>query len=60
VRAQADDVVRLGQSAAFSGPLAEIGAAMHRGSKVCFDAVNEQGGVHGRQIQLVARDDAMT
>ncbi|HEX6706333.1 MAG TPA: ABC transporter substrate-binding protein [Albitalea sp.] len=54
---QSDDVIRLGQSIAFSGPLAEIGAAMHRGSKVCFDAINEQGGVHGRQIQLVARDD---
>jgi len=58
VRAQAaDDVVRLGQTVALSGPLADIGAAMHRGSKVCFEAVNAQGGVHGRRIELLARDD---
>jgi branched-chain amino acid transport system substrate-binding protein len=57
VRAQGDDVIRLGQSVAFTGPLGDIGAAMHRGSKVCFDALNAQGGVHGRRIELVARDD---
>jgi ABC-type branched-subunit amino acid transport system substrate-binding protein len=57
VRAQSDDVVRLGQTVALTGPLADIGAAMHRGSKVCFEAVNAQGGVHGRRIELVARDD---
>lgn len=55
--AQGDDVIRLGQTVALTGPLAEIGQAMHRGSKVCFDAVNAQGGVHGRRIELIARDD---
>jgi ABC-type branched-subunit amino acid transport system substrate-binding protein len=55
--AQADDPVRLGQTVALTGPLAEIGIAMHRGSRVCFDAVNAAGGVHGRRIELVARDD---
>ena len=57
VLAQADDVVRLGQSVALTGPLGDIGSAMHRGSKVCFDAINAQGGVHGRRIDLVTRDD---
>ena len=57
VLAQPEDVIRLGQTVALTGPLAEIGAAMHRGSKVCFDAVNAQGGVHGRRIELVAQDD---
>ncbi|MFL6660959.1 MAG: ABC transporter substrate-binding protein [Rhizobacter sp.] len=56
VRAQ-DDVIRLGQTIALTGPLADIGMAMHRGSKVAFDAINAQGGVHGRRIELVARDD---
>lgn len=51
------DVIRLGQTVALTGPLADIGAAMHRGSKVYFDAVNARGGVHGRRIELVARDD---
>jgi len=57
VFAQGDDTIRLGQSVALTGPLADIGAAMHRGSKVCFDTVNARGGVHGRRIELVARDD---
>jgi branched-chain amino acid transport system substrate-binding protein len=57
VLAQADDVIRLGQSVALTGPLGDIGSAMHRGSKVCFDAINAQGGVHGRRIELVTRDD---
>jgi ABC-type branched-subunit amino acid transport system substrate-binding protein len=55
--AQPGDVIRLGQTVALTGPLAEIGAAMHRGSKVCFDSINAQGGVHGRRIELMARDD---
>ena len=55
--AQSDDPIRLGQTVALTGPLAEIGIAMHRGSKVCFDAVNATGGVHGRRIELMARDD---
>jgi branched-chain amino acid transport system substrate-binding protein len=57
VLAQADDVIRLGQSVALTGPLAELGTAMSRGSKVCFDAVNTQGGVNGRRIELVTLDD---
>lgn len=57
VRAQPNDVIRLGQSVALTGPLADLGQAMHRGSQVCFDAVNAQGGVNGRRIELVTRDD---
>jgi branched-chain amino acid transport system substrate-binding protein len=52
-----DDVIRLGQTVALSGPLADIGAAMHQGSKLYFDTVNARGGVNGRRIELVARDD---
>jgi ABC-type branched-subunit amino acid transport system substrate-binding protein len=52
-----DDVIRLGQTVALTGPLADIGAAMHQGSKLHFDAVNSRGGVNGRRIELMARDD---
>jgi ABC-type branched-subunit amino acid transport system substrate-binding protein len=55
--AQRGEAIRLGQTVALTGPLGDIGTAMHRGSKVCFDAVNAQGGVHGRPIELVVRDD---
>ena len=48
---------RLGQTVALSGPLADLGQAMHLGAKACFAAVNARGGVHGRPIELVAQDD---
>jgi branched-chain amino acid transport system substrate-binding protein len=51
------DVIRLGQSLALTGPLGELGKVIHHGSRVCFDAVNAQGGVHGRRIELIGKDD---
>jgi branched-chain amino acid transport system substrate-binding protein len=57
VWAQPDDAIRIGQSVALTGPLGELGRAMHRGGKVCFDAVNARGGVNGRRIELIEKDD---
>jgi branched-chain amino acid transport system substrate-binding protein len=51
------EVVRIGQSVDLGGPLAELGKAMHLGAKACFAAVNAAGGVHGRQLELVGKDD---
>jgi branched-chain amino acid transport system substrate-binding protein len=47
----------LGQSAAFTGPAAQLGIQMNLGTKIYFDHVNAQGGVHGRKIELRTRDD---
>jgi ABC-type branched-subunit amino acid transport system substrate-binding protein len=47
----------LGQSAAFSGPAAQLGIQMNVGLRAYFDHVNAQGGVHGRKIELKTRDD---
>ncbi len=49
--------ITLGQSAAFTGPAAQLGIQMRDGMKAYFDQVNAQGGVNGRKIQLVTRDD---
>jgi len=49
--------VTLGQSAAFTGPAAQLGIQLRDGMKVYFDLVNSQGGINGRKIQLVTRDD---
>jgi ABC-type branched-subunit amino acid transport system substrate-binding protein len=49
--------ILLGQSAAFSGPAAQLGIQMNIGAKAYFDHVNSQGGVHGRRIELRTRDD---
>jgi branched-chain amino acid transport system substrate-binding protein len=47
----------LGESAAFTGPAAQLGIQMNAGTKAYFDRVNAQGGVHGRKIELKTRDD---
>jgi ABC-type branched-subunit amino acid transport system substrate-binding protein len=49
--------ILLGQSAAFSGPAAQLGIQMNLGTKAYFDHVNSQGGVFGRKIELKTRDD---
>ena len=49
--------ILIGQSAAFSGPSAELGREYRAGAHEVFDQVNAQGGVHGRQIVMVYRDD---
>lgn len=52
-----DARVLFGQSAAFSGPAAELGLGMKRGILAAFEEINRNGGIHGRTLQLVSRDD---
>lgn len=52
-----DNVIVLGQSAAFSGPAQQLGLQYHLGAMACFEAVNAKGGVHGRKIELRRLDD---
>jgi branched-chain amino acid transport system substrate-binding protein len=47
----------IGQVAPLSGVLASSGQQMVLGGKVCFDAVNDAGGVHGAKIRTVVLDD---
>ncbi|OGA97834.1 MAG: ABC transporter permease [Burkholderiales bacterium RIFCSPHIGHO2_12_FULL_69_20] len=54
---QADKPIVLGQSAATTGPAAQLGIQMHHGARLYFDAVNAQGGVGGRPIELRLLDD---
>ena len=49
--------LRIGQSIALSGPLGDLGQAMHQGARAAFAAVNAKGGVNGRAIELQTRDD---
>ncbi|CAG9178260.1 ABC transporter substrate-binding protein [Cupriavidus pampae] len=50
--------ILVGQSAPLTGPAAELGIHLNRGARLCFDQVNRQGGIFGRQIELRALDDA--
>lgn len=47
----------VGQFAAQSGPAAELGKRMQLGILTYFNAINAAGGVNGRQLKLVSRDD---
>ncbi len=51
------DEIRLGASAVLSGPLGPQTAQYGEGSRLMFDAVNAQGGVHGRMIRYTTLDD---
>ena len=50
--------ILFGQSAAFSGPAQELGKNMRLGVQAAFAETNRQGGVHGRQLELLSLDDA--
>lgn len=52
-----DRSILFGQSAAFSGSAQELGRNMRLGMQAAFREVNEQGGVHGRRLELVSLDD---
>jgi branched-chain amino acid transport system substrate-binding protein len=56
-RASASAPIRLGQSAPVSGPLARVGIACRDAALAVFAEVNAQGGVGGREIELVTLDD---
>jgi ABC-type branched-subunit amino acid transport system substrate-binding protein len=49
--------IRLGQSAPVTGPLARVGIAFRNAALAVFAEVNAQGGIGGREIQLVTLDD---
>ena len=50
--------LRMGMSAPFSGPASALGTGMREGVEGYFRLINENGGVHGRPLELIALDDA--
>ncbi len=50
--------VVLGQSAPLSGPQRAIGEAIRSGALAYLRRLNDEGGVHGRRIELATLDDA--
>lgn len=54
----AGEPIIIGQVAPMSGPQGVTGRAMSAGAKLYFDSINAKGGVRGRPINLVTRDDA--
>ena len=52
-----DDVVKIGTISLVSGGFAYIGQPAHDGMRAAIARLNAQGGVQGRQIEIVAYDD---
>ena len=52
-----DTEIRIGQFAALTGPAAELGKRMQLGILAHFTAVNAVGGINGRTLKLISRDD---
>ncbi len=52
-----DEPIKVGLVAALSGQSAKSGEAITRGLSVAIDEINASGGVLGRPIELVSRDD---
>jgi len=52
-----DNAILFGQAAALEGPSAVLGQRMRQGIVAAFTEVNAKGGVHGRKLQLISRDD---
>ena len=57
VPALAQDSLKLGLVAAMSGQSAKSGEAIARGLSVAIDEINAKGGVLGRKVELLVRDD---
>jgi branched-chain amino acid transport system substrate-binding protein len=52
-----DETIRVGMIVDLTGPLAFLGQEISAGAELYFQHVNEQGGVHGREIELIVEDD---
>jgi len=57
LQAQGNSRIIVGQSAAFSGPAAELGIQFHAGARLWLDQVNAQGGIAGKTIEIRTLDD---
>lgn len=51
------DSILFGQAAALEGPSSALGQGMRQGILAAFAEINVRGGVHGRKLMLVSRDD---
>ena len=57
VRGVTDAHILFGQSVPLSGPTRELGEQVRLGIEAAFIEINDRGGVHGRQLDLLTLDD---
>ena len=51
------DTIWFGQAAALGGPSSALGQGMRHGILAAFEQINAAGGIHGRKLKLISRDD---
>jgi branched-chain amino acid transport system substrate-binding protein len=54
---QAQEPLKLGFAGALSGPASFVGIEIKRGAEIAIGEINAKGGVKGRKLVLVSRDD---
>jgi branched-chain amino acid transport system substrate-binding protein len=59
IRAQSKDPLRIGCPLPLTGPFAALAADMQRGAVLAADALNAKGGVMGRKVEVLFRDDQL-
>jgi branched-chain amino acid transport system substrate-binding protein len=52
-----DGKIVFGQVAALTGPAQDLGQGMRQGILAAFDDANRSGGISGRKLELISRDD---
>ncbi|NTS75789.1 ABC transporter substrate-binding protein [Catenovulum sp. SM1970] len=51
------ETIKIGLSAPFKGSARELGRSIKLGIEAHFNEVNQAGGIHGRQLELVTKND---
>ena len=54
----APDKISIGQTIALTGPFGDLGQELVKGANAYFRVVNRTGGIHGRKVELISKDDA--
>lgn len=56
--AMAKDVVKIALAGPLTGSYAQFGAQLEKGARLAAKHINQKGGIMGKQIEIVAGDDA--
>lgn len=54
-----EDTIKIGYTMPMSGPLGYIGGQTARTVEAIFDKYNQQGGIYGRQLELITYDSGL-
>jgi branched-chain amino acid transport system substrate-binding protein len=53
-----ENEILIGSCSALEGPSKSLGTETVAGAKIYFSMINDEGGVHGRKLHLIASDDS--